>query len=61
MVLRYHDLSQNQLLFQAMTGLGLTEFAELVKTILPRYTAAEKKRLDRPDRQRAVGVELTLN
>lgn len=55
MVLRYHDLSQNQPLFQALTGLGLTEFDELVKTILPGYTAAEKKRLNRPDRQRAVG------
>ena len=38
-----------------MTGLGLTEFDALVKTILPRYTAAEQKRLNRPDRQRAVG------
>ncbi|GIK38369.1 MAG: hypothetical protein BroJett011_22020 [Chloroflexota bacterium] len=55
MALRCHDLIQNQLLFQAMTGLGLTEFDELVKTILPGYTAAEKKRLNRPDRQRAVG------
>jgi hypothetical protein len=55
MVLRSHDLSQNQLLFQAMTGLGLTEFDALVKTILPCYTAAEQQRLNRPDRQRAVG------
>ena len=38
-----------------MTGLGTTEFDALVKTILPRYTAAEQKRLNRPDRQRAVG------
>ena len=38
-----------------MTGLGLTEFDELVKIILPQYTAAEKKRLNRPERQRAVG------
>jgi hypothetical protein len=55
MVLRYHDLSQNQPLFQALTGLGLTEFDELVETMLPCYTAAEKKRLNRPDRQRVVG------
>lgn len=38
-----------------MTGLCLTEFDELVKDILPGYAAAEKKRLGRPDRQRAVG------
>jgi Helix-turn-helix of DDE superfamily endonuclease len=55
MVLRYHDLIQNQPLFQAMTGLCLTEFDELVETIWPCYTAAEKKRLNRPDRQRVVG------
>ena len=55
MVLRYHDLIQNQPLFQTMTGLCITEFDELVKTILPCYTVAEKKRLNRPDRQRAVG------
>jgi hypothetical protein len=55
MVLRYHDLSQNQPLFQAMTSLHITEFDELVNTVLPWYTAAEKKRLNRPDRQRAVG------
>jgi hypothetical protein len=55
MTLRYHDLIQNQPLFQALTGLCLTEFDELVETILPCYTAAEKKRLNRPDRQRVVG------
>jgi hypothetical protein len=38
-----------------LTGLGLTGFDELVKTILPYYTAAEKKRLNRPGRQRALG------
>ena len=55
MVLRYHDLSQNRCLFQALTGLVITEFDELVKTFWPGYTAAEKKRLNRPQRQRAVG------
>ena len=55
MALRHHDLIQNQLLFQAMTGLCIPEFDELVKTILPSFMAAEKKRLNRPDRQRAVG------
>ena len=55
MVLRHHVLIQNQLLLQALTGLCLTEFDELVKTILPPYTAAENQRLNRPVRQRAVG------
>ena len=55
MALRSHDLIQNQPLLRALTGLGITEFDELVETILPCYTAAEKKRLNRPDRQRAGG------
>ena len=55
MVLRWHALIQYQLLFEAMTGLCIPEFDELIKTILPSFMAAEKKRLNRPDRQRAVG------
>jgi len=55
MALRCHDLIQYQPLFQALTGLCITEFDELVKTIMPGYTAAEKKRLNRLGRQRAVG------
>lgn len=55
MVLRSHDLSQNQQLFQAMTGLCMTEFDALITTILPCYMAAEQQRLNRPGRQRAVG------
>jgi hypothetical protein len=55
MALRYQHLTQNQHLFQAMTGLYLTEFEALITTILPCYTAAEQQRLNRPDRQRAVG------
>ena len=38
-----------------MTGLGLTEFDALITTILPCYMAVEQQRLNRPDRQRAVG------
>jgi hypothetical protein len=54
-ILRYQDLSQNQSLFQTITRLNVTEFDELVKEILPGYVAAEKKRLNRPNRQRGVG------
>jgi hypothetical protein len=55
MVLRSHDLSQNQHLFQAMTGLRIAEFDALITTILPCYMAVEQQRLNRPDRQRSVG------
>jgi hypothetical protein len=60
MTLRAHDLSQNQALFQAMTGLCLTEIEALLATILPPYMAAEQRRLNRPDRQRAMGGGLAL-
>jgi hypothetical protein len=53
--LKAHDLGQNQSLFQATTGLCLAEFEALLATILPHYRAAEQQRLNRPDRQRAVG------
>jgi hypothetical protein len=55
MTLRAHDLSQNHSQLQAMTGLCLTEIEALLATILPHYTAAEQQRLNRPDRQRAIG------
>jgi hypothetical protein len=41
--------------FEAMTGLRLTEFDELLDDVLPRYAEAEVKRLSRPRRQRAIG------
>jgi hypothetical protein len=55
MILQYHYLSQHQTVFRAMTGLGVTEFDQLVKDILPNYAEAEKKRLSRPGRQRTIG------
>lgn len=55
MILHYHYLSQHQAVFRAMTGLGVAEFDQLLKDISPGYTEAEKKRLNRPDRQRTIG------
>lgn len=55
MILRYAHLSRYPKVFEAMTGLRLAEFDELLDDVLPRYAEAEVQRLSRPDRQRALG------
>jgi hypothetical protein len=55
MILRYDHLSRFPKVFQAMTGLHLVEFDELLEDVLPRFGAAETQRLSRPERRRALG------
>src|SRR5215475_15599177 len=55
MICRYDYLSRYPSVFLQMTGLRLNEFAELLTDILPRFAAAEQRRLARSDRQRALG------
>lgn len=56
MIMRYVHLCQHPKVFQAVTGLQVTEFDQLVKEVLPVYAKAERARLDRPGRQRAPGA-----
>lgn len=56
MILRYEYLSRYPTVFLKMTGLRLHEFTELVTDVLPRFTAAEQRRLHRVDRRRAPGA-----
>jgi hypothetical protein len=56
MIMRYSWVSQYSQVFQAMTGLRVSEFDGLVDNVLPMYAAAEEARLDRPDRERALGA-----
>lgn len=56
MILRYAHLSRYPKVFEAMTGLRLTEFDELLDDVLPGYAEAEVKRLSRRQRQRAIGA-----
>jgi hypothetical protein len=53
--MRYRTLSQHPAVFLKMTGLRLGEFDQLVADLLPSFLEAERKRLERPDRQRALG------
>ncbi len=55
MILQYTKLSRVPGVFRAMTGLTVAQFDLLYTDLLPHYTAAEQRRLTRPDRQRAIG------
>lgn len=55
MIARYYALTQHPVMFQALTGLTAAQFDALHREVAPRLAAAERRRLDRPDRRRAVG------
>ena len=55
MIARSADLSQHPDVFRSLTGLRVAEFEALAADLLPRFAAAEHQRLDRPNRQRAIG------
>ena len=55
MILRYEHLSKHEKVLQSMTGLWLFLFDELVEDVEPLFIEADKARLERDDRQRAVG------
>jgi hypothetical protein len=55
MIMRYHYLTQYPTVFLKMTGLHVPEFDQLMRDVLPAFTAAEERRLQRPQRQREPG------
>jgi hypothetical protein len=54
--MRYADLSQHPNVFQKCTGLTVRLFDDLVDDVLPLYVEAEERRLNRRQRQRAIGA-----
>jgi hypothetical protein len=54
--MRYEYLSQHPTVFQKCTGLTVDLFDQLVEAVLPVYWEAEAQRLNRPQRQRAMGA-----
>jgi hypothetical protein len=54
-VLQYRYLHRHPAVFRAMTGLSVREFDALAAELLPAYAAAERARLGRPGRRRAIG------
>jgi hypothetical protein len=57
--MRYEHLSQQPSVFLSVTGLRVGEFDQLYEEVLPAYQEAEVRRLERPDRQRAIGGGLS--
>lgn len=55
-MLRCDILKRRPEALRALTGLSREEFEELCKRFLPVWEEAERKRLSRPDRQRAMGA-----
>ena len=55
-ILRERYLRHHPAVFRAMTGLTVAQFDALLVEVSPRYAAAERARLGRPGRRRAIGA-----
>jgi hypothetical protein len=55
MIMRRERLAKKPAVFRALTGLTVAVFDQLVAELNPVFHAARRRRLDRPDRQRAFG------
>jgi hypothetical protein len=55
MIVRYAHLSRHPAVFQAMTGLTIAAFDDLLTDLLPACVRATQQRLTRPNRRRAIG------
>jgi hypothetical protein len=54
-MISYANLSRNRQVFKSLTGVTVDEFHHLYGELEPMWVAAAEKRLDRADRQRAMG------
>lgn len=55
MILRREHLGKHPSVFRAMTGLTVAAFDQLLPELRAAFAAARRHRLDRPNRQRALG------
>ena len=55
MILQYEYLQHYPAVFRAMTGMNLGEFEDIEAKLNNRFGEAERGRLSRPERQRAIG------
>jgi hypothetical protein len=55
MIARLESLRKHAVAFGHLTGLTVAAFDELAAEVVPAVEAAHRKKLDRPDRRRAVG------
>lgn len=54
-MISYQSLAAKPRVFKSVTGLDRDEFDRLFQKFLPAWVTHERERLDRPDRQRAIG------
>ena len=55
MIFRREHLGQHPAVFRSLTGLTVEAFDRMLPELLTAFAAARRRRLDRPDRQRAPG------
>lgn len=55
MIFQYHNLVRNPEVFRSVTGLKPHEFDEYVDPLIIKLAQEERERLERDDRQRAIG------
>ena len=55
-MLHYARLSRHPKVFRALTGLTVDEFEDLAGAAIPALAEAERARLSRPNRKRAIGA-----
>ena len=54
-MISYQKLIEKPRVFKSITGLSIDEFERLSQKVVPAWVEHEHKRLDRPNRQRAIG------
>ncbi len=54
-MITYNKLKKKPRAFRSITGMSIAEFDELYRKFVPVWTGAERERLSRPDRKRAIG------
>jgi hypothetical protein len=54
-MISYQKLCEKPRVFKSITGLNIDEFEQLFQKFVPAWSEHEHKRLDRPDRKRAIG------
>ena len=54
-MITYKKLKKKPRAFKSIVGATSVEFDRLYRKLVPLWIESEKKRLDRPDRQRAIG------
>ena len=54
-MITFENLSKKPGTFKGFTGVSVAEFKELLEKVTPLWVERERKRLARPNRQRAIG------